>query len=64
VLFGVALDAPATGAVAVLGLNGAGKSTLLKTLAASCAPVPERSCSTASGRGSADRDGEYRVPAL
>jgi branched-chain amino acid transport system ATP-binding protein len=33
VLFGVALDAPATGAVAVLGRNGAGKSTLLKTLA-------------------------------
>jgi branched-chain amino acid transport system ATP-binding protein len=33
VLFGVALDAPAIGAVAVLGRNGAGKSTLLKTLA-------------------------------
>jgi branched-chain amino acid transport system ATP-binding protein len=33
VLFGVGLDAPARGAVAVLGRNGAGKSTLLKTLA-------------------------------
>src|SRR5690242_16424810 len=33
VLFGVGLEAPAAGAVAVLGRNGAGKSTLLKTLA-------------------------------
>jgi len=31
-LFGVSLEAPARGAVAVLGRNGAGKSTLLKAL--------------------------------
>lgn len=32
VLFGVDLDVPRTGAVAVLGRNGAGKTTLLRTL--------------------------------
>lgn len=32
VLFGVSLDVPAQGAVAVLGRNGAGKTTLLRTL--------------------------------
>jgi len=32
VLFDVDLDAPATGAVAILGRNGAGKTTLLNTL--------------------------------
>ena len=38
-LFGVTLEAPATGAVAVLGRNGAGKSTLLKTLAGELRPT-------------------------
>ena len=32
VLFGVSLNAPARGGVAVLGRNGAGKTTLLKTI--------------------------------
>ena len=32
VLFGVSINLPARGAVAILGRNGAGKSTLLKTL--------------------------------
>jgi branched-chain amino acid transport system ATP-binding protein len=32
VLFGVSLDVPSQGAVAVLGRNGAGKTTLLRTL--------------------------------
>ena len=33
VLFGVSLEVPPAGAIAVLGRNGAGKTTLLKTLA-------------------------------
>jgi branched-chain amino acid transport system ATP-binding protein len=33
VLFGIGIEAPATGTVAVLGRNGVGKSTLLKALA-------------------------------
>jgi branched-chain amino acid transport system ATP-binding protein len=39
VLFGVSLEAPARGAVAVLGRNGAGKSTLLKALFGELAPM-------------------------
>lgn len=39
VLFGVTMQAPRTGTIAVLGRNGAGKSTLLKTLAGELAPL-------------------------
>lgn len=39
VLFGISLDAPRAGAIAVLGRNGAGKTTLLKTLAGELAPM-------------------------
>jgi branched-chain amino acid transport system ATP-binding protein len=38
-LFGVSLNAPAKGAIAVLGRNGAGKSTLLKTLFGELSPM-------------------------
>ncbi|HSG64029.1 MAG TPA: ABC transporter ATP-binding protein [Gammaproteobacteria bacterium] len=39
VLFGISLDVPRAGAIAVLGRNGAGKTTLLKTLAGELAPM-------------------------
>ncbi len=39
VLFGLSLDAPRVGGVAVLGRNGAGKSTLLKTIVGEIAPL-------------------------
>lgn len=39
VLFGVDLQVPKKGAIAVLGRNGAGKSTLLKTLIGEIAPM-------------------------
>ena len=38
-LFGVSLNVPARGAIAVLGRNGAGKSTLLKTLFGELPPM-------------------------
>ena len=38
-LFGVSLNVPAKGAIAVLGRNGAGKSTLLKTLFGELPPM-------------------------
>jgi branched-chain amino acid transport system ATP-binding protein len=39
VLFDMRINAPAQGAVAVLGRNGAGKSTLLKTIAGELPPM-------------------------
>ena len=39
VLFDVAMTAPGTGGVAILGRNGAGKTTLLKTLAGEITPM-------------------------
>ncbi len=39
VLFDMGINAPAQGAVAVLGRNGAGKSTLLKTIAGELPPM-------------------------
>jgi branched-chain amino acid transport system ATP-binding protein len=39
VLFDMRINAPAQGAVAVLGRNGAGKSTLLKTIAGELPPL-------------------------
>jgi branched-chain amino acid transport system ATP-binding protein len=64
VLIGVALDGPATGAVAVLARNGAGKSTLLKTLAGEL----RASAGTVLFDGIRPRISrprrEYRVPAL
>ncbi len=44
VLFGVSMQAPRTGAIAVLGRNGAGKSTLLKTLAGELTPMSGEIC--------------------
>lgn len=37
-LFGVGIEVPVTGLVAILGRNGAGKATLLRTLAGDLAP--------------------------
>ncbi|MBV9756962.1 MAG: ABC transporter ATP-binding protein [Alphaproteobacteria bacterium] len=42
VLFDVALNVPATGAVAVLGRNGVGKTTLMKTIVGELAPMRGR----------------------
>jgi branched-chain amino acid transport system ATP-binding protein len=39
VLFGVSLQAPRAGAIAILGRNGAGKTTLLKTIAGELPPM-------------------------
>jgi len=39
VLFGIDLQVPENGAIAILGRNGAGKSTLLKTLIGEIAPM-------------------------
>ncbi len=39
VLFGLSLDAPRVGGIAVLGRNGAGKSTLLKAIVGEIAPL-------------------------
>jgi branched-chain amino acid transport system ATP-binding protein len=39
VLFGVSVQAPQAGAIAILGRNGAGKTTLLKTIAGELPPM-------------------------
>lgn len=59
VLFDVAMTAPASGGVAVLGRNGAGKTTLLKTLVGEIEPMGGRV--VFDGTECKDEGTEYRV---
>ena len=59
VLFGVDMEAPAKGGVAILGRNGAGKTTLLKTLVGELKPMS--GAVVFGGRDASADDTEARI---